>query len=74
MENETLTHRMKDSERKANLKRASPRCKQIRVTRILRKTPESGVSSKTTPGTTPMNVARKIHWWPSSKKNNWNMN
>jgi hypothetical protein len=52
MENETLNHRMKERERNSNLKRYSPR----RVIKILRKTPESGVSSTTTPGTKPMNV------------------
>jgi hypothetical protein len=73
MEKETLTHRMKDiSTRKANLKRASPR-QERRVTRSLRKTPESGVSSTKSPGTTPMNVARNNHWWSSSKKKNQNL-
>jgi hypothetical protein len=64
MEKETLTHIMKDiSKRKENLKRSSPRCRKIRVTRSLIKTPESGVSSTKSPGTTPMNVAQKNHWW-----------
>jgi hypothetical protein len=44
MEKENLTHIMKDRSRKANLKRASSRCKKRRVTRSLRKTPKSGVS------------------------------
>jgi hypothetical protein len=57
MERETLTHIMKDRATKVNLKRASPRCRKIRVTGSLRKTPKSGVSSKTTLGTTLMNVA-----------------
>jgi hypothetical protein len=73
MAKETLTHRMKDRERKANLKRASPRCKHRKVTRSLRKKLESGVSSIKSPGTTSMNVARNNYWWSSSKKNNQNL-
>jgi len=67
MEKETLTHIMKGKVRKDNLKRASPRCRQRRVTRSLRKTPESGVSSRTTLGTTLMNVAHYSHLWSRSK-------
>jgi hypothetical protein len=62
-----LTHIMKGRERKANLKRASPRYMQRRVTRSLRKTLESGVSSTIALGTTLMNVAQYSHWWLSSK-------
>jgi hypothetical protein len=74
MEKATLTHITKDkSTRKANLKRASTRCMQRRVTRSLRKTPESGVSSTKSLGTTLMKIARNSHWWPSSKKKNQNL-
>jgi hypothetical protein len=73
MAKETLTRRMKDRVRKANLKRANPRRKQRRVMGGLRKTLESGVSSTTTPGTTQMNVARNSHGWLSSKKKNQNL-
>jgi hypothetical protein len=61
------------STRKANLKRVSPRHMQRRVTRSLRKTLESGVSSTKSLGTTLMNVARNNHWWSSSKKKNQNL-
>jgi hypothetical protein len=74
MAKETITHRMKDIESKVKLNRSSPRHRQIRVTRSLIKTLESGVSSTTTPRTTPMNVSRNSHWWPRSKKNNQNLN
>jgi hypothetical protein len=53
----SLTHRMKDRERKANLKRASPRLRKRRVISSLRKTLESGVSSTMAPDTTWLNVA-----------------
>jgi hypothetical protein len=62
-----VSERSMDRARKANLKRASPRCRKRRVTRSLRKTLESGVSSTTTLGTTLMNVAQYSHWWSSSK-------
>jgi hypothetical protein len=67
MEKENLTQIMKDKERNSNLKRSSPICRKIRVTRILRKTLESGVISTTSIRTTLMNVAQYNHWWPSSK-------
>jgi hypothetical protein len=66
----TLTQRMKDRARKTNLKRASQRGRKRRVTRSLRKKPESGVSSTKSFGTTSMNVIRNSHWWSSSKKEN----
>jgi hypothetical protein len=70
MENETLTHRTRDRARKVNLRRANPINRQRRVIGSLIKTPKSGVSSKTSHGTTPMNVSQNNHWWSSSKKNN----
>jgi hypothetical protein len=39
-----------------------------RVTKIRRRTLESGVISTKSLGTTLMNVAQNNHWWPSSKK------
>jgi hypothetical protein len=39
MEKENLTHIMKDREREANLKRVSTKCRKIRLTRSLKKTP-----------------------------------
>jgi hypothetical protein len=32
-----------------------------------RRTPKNGAFSTKSPGTTPMNVAQKIHWWPRLK-------
>jgi hypothetical protein len=62
-----VSGRSVDKARKANLKRANPICRKRRVTRSIRKTPTSGVSSTTALGTTLMNVAQYNHWWPSSK-------
>jgi hypothetical protein len=62
-----VSGRSMDRARKANLKRANPRCMQRRVTKSLRKTLESGVSSTTSLGTTLMNVAQYNHWCSSSK-------
>jgi hypothetical protein len=62
MEKKNITHIMKDRERKANLKISSPRCRKKRVMRGLRKTPESGVSSTITLGTTLTDVAQYSHW------------
>jgi hypothetical protein len=55
MVKEFINDIMKDRERKENLKRASTTCKKRRVMRSIRKTPESGVSSIKTLGTTLMN-------------------
>jgi hypothetical protein len=67
MEKETLTHIIKDKVRKSNLKRDNPICRKRRVMGSVRKTPESGVSSAISLGTTLMNVAQYIHYWSSSK-------
>jgi hypothetical protein len=37
------------------------------------RTPENGVISTKSPGTTPMNVAQNSHWWPRSKARSRNM-
>jgi hypothetical protein len=58
---ENLTHGTKDKARKANLKRDNPRQMERRVMESLRKTLDCGVSSKTTPRTTRMNVAQNCH-------------
>jgi hypothetical protein len=50
-----------------NLPKTSPRHKKRRVTGRQRRTPENGVISTKSPGTTPMNVAQNSHWWPRSK-------
>jgi hypothetical protein len=39
----------------------------------LRKTLESGATSTKSLETTPMNVARNIHWFPISNKTNQNL-
>jgi hypothetical protein len=72
MENETLTHKTKERPWNVNLKRASLRHRKRRVSRSLRKTIESGVSSKIAPVTIQMNFTLNSHWWLSSKKKDRN--
>jgi hypothetical protein len=55
----------KDNPNKQSPK-TSPRHRKRRVTGRQRRTPENGVISTKSPGTTPMNVAQKIHWWSRS--------
>jgi hypothetical protein len=43
------------------------------VTGRQRRTPENGVISTKSPGTTPMNVAQNSHWWPRSKTSSQTM-
>jgi hypothetical protein len=50
-----------------SLPKTSPRHRKRRVTGRQRRTPENGVISTKSPGTTPMNVAQNSHWWPRSK-------
>jgi hypothetical protein len=50
-----------------SLLKTSPRHKKRRVTGRQRRTPENGVISTKSLGTTPMNVAQNSHWWPRSK-------
>ena len=50
-----------------SLLKTSPSHRKRRVKEIQRMTLGNGVTSTKTPGTTPMNVARNIHWWPRSK-------
>ena len=50
-----------------SLLKISPRHRKRRVTGRQRRTPENGVSSTKSPGTTPMDVAQNSHWWPRSK-------
>jgi hypothetical protein len=50
-----------------NLPKTNLRNKKIRVTKKRRRTPENGVNSTKSPGTTPMNVAQNSHWWKISK-------
>jgi hypothetical protein len=50
-----------------SLPKTSPRHTKRRVTGRQRRTPENGVSSTKSPGTTPMNVTQNSHWWPRSK-------
>jgi hypothetical protein len=47
-----------------NLPTTSPSHMKRRVMERQRRTLESGVISTKFPGTTPMNVAKKFHWWP----------
>ena len=47
--------------------------RKIRVTGRQRRTPENGVISTKTPGTTLMNVAQNSHWWPKSKTRRWTL-
>jgi hypothetical protein len=50
-----------------SLPKTNPSHRKRRVTRRQRRTPENGVISTKSPGTTPMNVAQNSHWWPISK-------
>jgi hypothetical protein len=50
-----------------NLLKTSPRHRKRRVRGRQRRTPENGVISTKSLGTTPMNVAQNSHWWPRSK-------
>jgi hypothetical protein len=50
-----------------SLLKTSPSHRKRRVTGRQRRTPENGVISTKSPGTTPMNVAQNSHWWPKSK-------
>jgi hypothetical protein len=50
-----------------SLPKTSPRHRKRRVTGRQRRTPENGVISTKSPGTTPMNVSQNSHWWPRSK-------
>jgi hypothetical protein len=43
--------------------KTSPSHRKRRVTERQRRTPENGVISTKSPGTTPMNVAQNSHWW-----------
>jgi hypothetical protein len=47
--------------------KTSPSHRKRRVTGRRRRTPENGVISTKSPGTTPMNVAQNSHWWLKSK-------
>jgi hypothetical protein len=57
-----LTHKT------TKLKKTSPSYRKRRVTRRQRRKLGSGVTSKKSLGTTPMNVAKNHHWWSISKK------
>ena len=48
--------------------KTNPRHRKIRIMRRQKRTPENGVISTKSSGTTPMNVTQKIHWWSRSKK------
>jgi hypothetical protein len=50
-----------------SLLKTSPSHRKRRVMGRQRRTSENGVISTKAPGTTPMNVAQKIRWWPRSK-------
>jgi hypothetical protein len=50
-----------------NLPKTSPSHRKRRAMERRRRTPENGVISTKSPGTTPMNVAQNSHWWPRSK-------
>jgi hypothetical protein len=50
-----------------SLPKTSPRHRKRRVTGRQRRTPENGVISTKSPGTTPMNVTQNSHWWLRSK-------
>jgi hypothetical protein len=50
-----------------SLLKTSPSHRKRRVTERRRRTPENGVISTKSPGTTPMNVAQNSHWWSRSK-------
>jgi hypothetical protein len=50
-----------------NFQKTSLSHRKRRVMGRGRRTPENGVISTKSPGTTPMNVAQNSHWWPRSK-------
>jgi hypothetical protein len=50
-----------------SLLKTSPSHMKRRVMGRQRRTPENGVISTKSPGTTPMNVAQNSHWWSRSK-------
>jgi hypothetical protein len=50
-----------------SLPKTSPSHRKRRVTGRQRRTPENGVISTKSPGTTPMNVTQNSHWWLRSK-------
>jgi hypothetical protein len=50
-----------------SLPKTSPSHRKRRVMGRRRRTPENGVISTKSPGTTPMNVAQNSHWWPEIK-------
>jgi hypothetical protein len=52
---------------KNSLLKTSPSHRKRRVTERQRRTPENGVISTKSPGTTSRNVAQNSHWWPRSK-------
>jgi hypothetical protein len=47
--------------------KTSPRHRKRRVTGRQRRTPENGMISTKSPGTTLMNVIQNSHWWPRLK-------
>jgi hypothetical protein len=47
--------------------KTSPRHRKRRVTGRQRRTPENGVISTKSPGTTLMNIIQNSRWWPRSK-------
>jgi hypothetical protein len=49
-----------------SLPKTSPRHRKRRVMGRQRRTPENGVISTKSPGTTPMNVTQNSHWWSRS--------
>jgi hypothetical protein len=58
---------MKKTSLTNSLWKTNPSHKKRRVMGRQRRTPENGVISTKSPGTTPMNVAQNSHWWPRSK-------
>jgi hypothetical protein len=56
-----------DKDNPNSLPKTSPSHRKRRVTKRQRRTPKNGVISIKSPGTTLMNVAQNIHWWPRSK-------
>jgi hypothetical protein len=50
-----------------SLLKTSPSHRKRRVTGRERRTPENGAIFAKAPGTTPMNITQKNHWWPRSK-------
>jgi hypothetical protein len=63
----TNNQSMKKTALTNSLPKTIPSHRKRRVTGKQRRTPENGVISTKSPGTTPMNVAQKCHWWPISK-------